>query len=723
MSKKDKSEKSGEERPDLEELKKLPLLNIEYDLYYHGIKPLKKLNLSRLKYLAVVFIVLGLIIIYYLASSAPAIYANVQDVYGNYLYNYAVVVLEGNVSDIPSVRIDTQGRYAVYFTISDGSASISLRIYDPLARKALAEGLVPGVGDHVKAEVQIRVLETYTYGIIQSLSTMKITHVYEMYKPLKTDALSTEMVGRYVEMQGVITGVRVTSRGLYLIYIDTGADNIVAVLPDYLKYVNATIDPKTNTLTPNPLFDKVISKLVIGATLTIRGVVHLYRGTPELVVSKLTDINVNMTITSNMTIDKIVFDNDKYVGKYVVLRNAWMGPVSYDSKAGTYWVEIYDDTYHTTAIFLSRDFRDAVNPFIVGTGSRMTIIGAVCNDTTIAVVNFNITSTRPAPLMKPSQVTPSMKGYMVALEGIVEVESTSTKTESYGCPICDYYHGVTSVGSVYRFKLVDPDDPSIKITVFMPGSAYNYLDAKYKRLLRTSGSRVIIAGYIDIYNDELELVAFSSQGVMSINETPPGKGLTLPEPPPYKPVNYIKKISEVLNMTGETVVLDVYLDEVTYSYGKIMLKVHDDTGSIDVYVSPSIMDKLNPYNLSSGSELVVFGKVSGRKTKFIEATDIVVYTPRRPETISVASLTPDYNGKIVVIEGVVESMSGRTLVVNDGTGSITVIIDPSTQLPSDVIANLYEGVRIKAAGVVIYSVGKPELHIFSSKGIIIVSQG
>lgn len=37
-------DKNGENKDEKikDELKKLPLLNIEYDLYYHGIKPLKR---------------------------------------------------------------------------------------------------------------------------------------------------------------------------------------------------------------------------------------------------------------------------------------------------------------------------------------------------------------------------------------------------------------------------------------------------------------------------------------------------------------------------------------------------------------------------------------------------------------------------------------------------------------------------------------------------------
>lgn len=714
-------DKNGDKKDEKikDELKKFPLLNIEYDLYYHGIKPLKKIDLSRLKYLSIVFVALGLISIYYLATVAPAIYASIQDVYGNYLYNYAVVVIEGNITDIPSVRIDSQGRFAVYFTISDGTGSLSARIYDPLARQALAQGKVPGVGDHVKAEVQVRVIETYTYGIVQSLDSLKITRIWDAQKPMKVDSLSTDMVGRYVEIKGSIIRVRKASSGLYLIDVNTGADTIVVVLPNYLEYVNGTLDPETNTLYPNPEYQKLVNSLVIGAEVVARGVVHLYRSMPELVVNRLSDFVVKTEVAENTTIDKIVFENQKYVGKFVVLNNVWLGEVSYDSRSGNYMAEIYDDTYHTTAIFLSYDFRNAFNPFTTGTGSRLTIVGAVCNDSSIAVVDYNITERRPAPLMTPSEVSWDMMGYIVALEGIVVLEPTQTQTESYGCPICDYYHGVSTVGSIYRFQLADPDDPDIKITVFMPGSAFNYLDPELKELLKTNGSRVIVAGYITEYRDELEIVVYSSEGVMSPTETPPGAGLGLPERPRYKPVNIITKVSDAYNMLGEEVILDVIVDKIEFSAGWVILDVHDDTGSIQVYITSSELRKLNPFRSAIGSEIIVGGIVSGRRTRYIQATEISVYNGNPAPLVKVSDLTSDYTGKIVAMKGVITQVSENYdyFYIDDGTGAIRVEIMSGVTLTDEAKSLITVGRTVVVAGIYRQLGATKIVEIYSPEGI------
>ncbi len=714
----DDKDKSGADKKVEEELKKLPLLNIEYDLYYHGIKPMKKIDLTRFKLLSVVLVILGLIVVYYLAAASPAIYASIQDIYGNYLYNYAVVVVEGNITEAPSVRIDTQGRFAVYFTISDGTGSISARIYDPLAHKALAMGIVPGVGDHVKAELQIRVLESYTYGIVQSLDTLKIKHVYEVQKPEKVSTLSTDMVGRYVEINGSIVNIRTTSSGLHLIYVSTGVDTVTVVLPSYLKYVNGKLDPETGKLYPNPKYDALLKKLVIGAEVRIKGVVHLYRTTPEIIINRLDDVYVSTEIGGSATLDQIVFDNKDYVGKFVVLKDVWLGPVSYDRDSGNYMVEIYDNTYHTTAIFLSSDFKKSFNPFEIGTGSKASIVGAVCNDSSIAVVNFNITEKRPAPLMTPAKVTEDMIGYMVALNGTVVTTPASGGTpQSYGCPICDYYHGVSSVGGVYRFQLADPRYPDKKITVFMPGSAYNYMDPEIREMLRTNGSHVIIAGYITVYGNELEIVVFSSQGVMRATQIPPGYGYTLPSPPKYKPIHAITSVADARNRLGEEVVLDVYLDKISTSAGWYVLRVHDSTGSIDVYTSIDQLKQINPYMDGTGSELIVRGKVSGRKNRYIQATDISVYQGSPVQLKQIREVGRSLIGQIIAVKGMITSITGSTIELDDGTGRILVKIDPSVNLPIDKQALIKRGNTITVAGILFYEGLHPMVYVYTAEGI------
>jgi DNA/RNA endonuclease YhcR with UshA esterase domain len=709
-------DKNNSTNKDSEELKKFPLLRPpEEELLYHGIKPPRRIDLGKLKILSVVFVVAGLFIMYFLALQAPAIRASIQDVYGNYLYNYAVVVVEGRVIDIPSVRI-SQGRFSVYFTIDDGTGSLSLRIYDPLAREALAKGLVPGVGDYVKAEVQIRVIESYTYGIVQSLDTMKINHVYNA-KPLRVDSLSNEMVNRYVEITGSITGVRKTSRGLYLVYVNTNSSTITVVIPNYLEYVNATMNPQTKSLKPNPLYDQVISRLIIGARIRVRGVVHLYRMTPEIVVSRLSDIIIYSEKPVSLSLDQIVFDNDKYVGKTVILNNVWFGPITYDSNSGNYVVEIYDHTYHTKAIFLSRDFKYDIDPVTTGTGSILSIVGVVCNDSSIAVVNFNVTKPVPPPLIAPSQLNDSLMGYMVVLEGKVKLEETTAKKVSYGCPLCDYYHGVSTVTTFYKFELVDPNNTDYSITVFIPGSVYNSLSYEQKKLIGTNNETVRIAGYLSEYMGTPELVVFSAKGVLGPNESVPGAGLRFEKPPAYNPVHYVVSIDKLGNVSGR-VVLNTVLDSIRYLAGQFILKVHDDTGSTYIYASPNALENIDPFKMGIGSKLVVIGEITGHRVRRVVADEILLLNSTMPINLSISSISKSYSDRIVIVHGFVKSIGkGNSLVISDGVHSVNVILLGTSTMYAGILDRLGTGSKIVVAGVLVYNGNTPMIYVFTPNGI------
>ncbi len=713
MSDKDKSDKTNK---DSEELKKFPLLRPpEEELLYHGIKPPKRIDLGKLKILSVIFIIAGLFIMYFLALQAPAIRASIQDVYGNYLYNYAVVVVQGRVIDIPSVRV-SQGRFSVYFTIDDGTGSLSLRIYDPLAREALAKGLVPGVGDYVKAEVQIRVIESYTYGIIQSLNTMRIKHVYSM-KPLHVDALSNEMVNKYVEITGSITGVRKTSRGLYLVYINTNSSTITVVIPNYLEYVNATINPQTKSLKPNPLYDQIISRLIIGARIRVRGVVHLYRSTPEIVVSRLSDIVIYSEKPVPLSLDQIVFDNEKYVGKTVILNNIWFGPITYDSNSGNYIVEVYDNTYHTRAIFLSKDFKYDIDPVSVGTGSLLSIVGVVCNDSSIAVVNFNVTKPIPSPLLTPSQLNDSLLGYMVVLEGKVRLEETTARKVSYGCPLCDYYHGVSTVATFYKFELVDPNNTDYSVTVFIPGSVYNSLSYEQKKLIGTSNETVRIAGYLSEYKGTLELVVYSTKGVLSPNEPVPGAGLKFEKPPIYDPIHYVISISKLSNASGR-VVLNPVLDSIRYFAGQFILKVHDDTGSTYVYASPNVLENIDPFKMGIGSKLVIIGEITGHRVRRVTANEILILNSTSPANLSVSGISRAYSDRIIIVHGFVKDMGkGNLLVISDGVHDVNVVLLGTSTTYANILSKLSIGSKVVVAGVLVYNGNTPMIYVFTPSGI------
>ncbi len=62
-------------------------------------------------------------------------------------------------------------------------------------------------------------------------------------------------------------------------------------------------------------------------------------------------------------------------------------------------------------------------------------------------------------------------------------------------------------------------------------------------------------------------------------------------------------------------------------------------------------------------------------------------------------------------------MSGNTLKIDDGTGVITVKIDPSVTLPTDKEQLLRPGEKITVAGILFYEGLHPVILVYSDAGI------
>ncbi len=707
---------SDKEKRIPEELKKFPLVDIEYELYYHGIKPMRVMDVSKIKLLSIVFVLLGLVVIYGLALHAPVMEATINDLYGNYLLNYATVVVKGNVTWIPTVSAQ-QGRYSVRFTVNDGTGELNIYIYDPLARQALASGKVPFLGDYVKAEVQIRVRETYTYGILQSLDTLKIERA-SAGEPMNVTYLTIDMNGKYVRVSGIITSRRDVTTGI-LLEVSTEGGAVTVLVPNLLRYLGGTIEG--TMFKPNPRFDEIDRSLVIGAPVTISGIVYLYRGvSPEIVPGSLDDIIVE-TLVVNETVDLDMLKN--HTGN-VVRVNAVLGGMTYQN--GYYWIDIYDYTGKAQAILPSQLTRELIDPFMNGTGSNYTIVGYACSDGTIAVITMTLNKPYPSPVLKVSQINESLKGYTVVVRGtvVLEQQQTTAPQQSYGCPLCDMYHGLTGRGasSHHRFKLVD--DQGNSITVFMPSSAFGYLDPAMKQLVTTNGSKVTIAGYVDVYNDELEIVVYSASGVKPYDYQAPGEGKPIPTMPKPRPRTI--KLTELSKYEGSYVGIKAVLGEVDrYVGGNYYVKVYGDGTSAIIVFPGDVFRRLNPFTAATGSEMLFIGKISGGT---LNVEDFEVITGRPAPVLQVKDITSDIKGYIVAAKGTPQSVTKRQnsfvkFTLSDGTGSVTVFMPWSVYdgLPDDVKQAIDNGDTIIVAGYVDIYGGAVELVPFTPTGIALGS--
>ncbi len=687
----DKEARSGGE--DFKELlEKHPLLDIEKQLYYYGVRPFKEINLSKLKILSIILVISGLLGIYFLATTAPIPIVKIRDVYGNFLMNYATVYVEGVVSSVPYVEYD-RGRYEVRFAINDSTGEMNIYIYDPQAREALSRNLIPFPGDHVKALVQIRVRETYTYGILQSLDFLEIER--NTTQPVNVTVLSPDMENMYVGVHGYATDIREVGSGI-LFEVDTGRGFVTVLWPKALDYIYA--DNKDYVYLKNNLTE--------GAEVYIKGVVYLYRGSsPEIIPRSIEDIWVKPIIPVKVALKDI----GKYVGKYVNVTGV-MGGIEYVS--GRYSVTLLSEEASVEALFPRSMFVE-INPFEIGTGSKIEVIGAVVSETQIMVMKYRVLEARPSPLVKVSDITEDIDGYTIVVKGIIK--------------------DLTFTSSYVIFMLED-DTGSIK--VFMPTATYS--DLGLKASLIREDSNITLAGYVDVYRGALELVVYSKYCVEKIDYKPPGAGLGLPTLPSFKPpappAPTIIKVADLSNYIGSTVTVNVYLDSIQYDSNRYIyvLKVHDDTGETYILAkSTPVRAIIDPFVVGCDSLLNVTGLVKSDSDYGIvidiggEPGNLQVLSPVTPPKPSISEAKNMELGTIIILENVTvtdfRTTSGGSwiLTVTDGNDSITVFVPASVadSIPDNIENLVKAGGPVSIAGYLSEYRGTIELVVYTYTGI------
>ncbi len=672
-----------------ESVEKHPFLDIERQLYYPSIRPPKTFDVTRLQLLAVAFVILGLVGIYIWASMAPAPVVPIREIIGSYLMNYATVYVQGVVTDIPRVT-DEGGKIRITFYVNDGSTdeSLSIFVYDPESRDMLKAGVdkIPFPGDQVKVLIQVRVRATFTYGILNDIDFLYILN-RSNGNPVKVYDLSGVEEYKYVEATGTISQLRYVSSGI-LLTIDTGNSSITALIPLILDYMYQD----------DLEYQQLKSNLSIGARITIRGIVYYYRGySPEIVPRCKEDIEVYGIPFVRLS------DIGNYVGETVRFE-ATLGEVL-EYVSGNYKVNLYSEGTQVVSSIPSPLFIE-LNPFYEGVGSKGMFIAKVDSPTSVTVYSVNITDPYPSPLVSIGDVTEDMEGYTIAVKGVI-VEEPKT-------------------GSIVLFTL---DDGTGSIKIFMPGSVFSNIPSDIQSLI-AAGNEVVLAGYVEIYKGELEIVVYTSTGVQPPSFLVPGEGYQLPSlgevaptPPPSAPTTV--SIGELSNYIGGTVTVEGILDKVGYysDSGDYYLVIHDDTGSCEVRLSRSLIQStIDPWNVSIGSRIRVTGSVTTiAGTPVIMASELQVVSSVKPEAKSISEIKQLEYGAIVVVENA-EVTSFQTvgsgnwlLKISDGTDTITVFVPGAVASQIGFTPSI--GMNIDVAGYYTEYKGSPEIVVYTPDGL------
>ena len=595
----------------------------EKKLYYHGLKEQKKIDVSKLKYVSLVIAVLGVALILIAAQSAKAPMAKISDVYGNYLMNYAVVRVEGNVVSVPYVS-ESGGKLSVTFSVNDGTGSIDIRVYSPVAEKLIKEGKVPFPGDRIEAEIQLRVRETYTYGMLQYLDGLKFISKAYSPNPPKVTTLTEKMANEYVYTEGLVTSLNNVSSGI-LMEVDTGSGRVTVLIPKVLLVIGNT------------------PKVALGDQVKVAGVVYLYKGSsPEIVVRDLKDF----TVVGAQQVPQVSLDELKdHVGETVSVE-ATLEKITY--KSGQYLVTVSDGDV-SAVLYTSRDVLAAINPFQAGSGSRIKAIGLVGDNGTLKVSKFEVISPVKPELSRIGDLSSEMLGRIVVIEG--NIVSTA------------------NVGS--NLKLV-VNDGTGEITVFIPGSVVRELDENVKGQLK-AGLGVKVAGYLDEYRGTLEVIPYTPEAIIAYGKPIGGTTETTTTPSPGQGGNGTITLSQLPSASG-TVKLEVKWEAVYYSKPNYLIEVSDDTGRVNLTVSRDLIP--NPLKTGTGSELEITYDADKDRVVSIEVVKAVA-----SPLLETGEVSSDMLGKTVVVQGTVKSIytgsSFVKLTIDDGSGELVIFIPKS----------------------------------------------
>jgi len=432
------------------------------DLYTRGSKPARRVDLRLLALLSILLSVSGLVVVVTLGQAASAPLVKIGDVYGNFLMNYATVRVRGKVTSLPYVDNST-GRLLIRFPISDGTGELMLYIYSPLSAEALRRGLLPLPGDIVDAEVQLRVRESYTYGIVQALSAFRLEKISGEPVPVKT--LSPGMAETLVEVKGSVSRARVVGSGV-LLEVDTGGGYVDVLVPKYISMMDPGLYAKVAALQP-------------GSLVRVRGIVYLYKGSsPEVVPRGPRDVEI---LGAPKIVEASVAELPGHEGEQVRVV-ARIAGVEYLSDRRGYRLVITDSTGSGEA-FADRSVMERVDPF-AAFSSPVLFEGRVEGGVLV------VSSAKPlggwnGSTVPISSVTPGMKGRIVVVKGSVA--------------------GVKQLRTVAIATLRGEGG---ELKLFMPGSVY----AGVKDRLR-EGATVTVAGYVDVYRGQVEIVLYTPLGV------------------------------------------------------------------------------------------------------------------------------------------------------------------------------------------------------------------
>jgi DNA/RNA endonuclease YhcR with UshA esterase domain len=228
----------------------------------------RRMAVRAFKYGSLVLAVVGVAVLLLVARRSQAPLVEVGRLQAT--MNWAYVRLAGVVIRPPSLDAESG---TLTFWVGDGTGEILVMAYHPEAGQLVAQGALPVMGDGVALEGTLRIKEDLTYLVVNVPESVRVLPA-EPLELAVADMTASNLYQR-VTIQGVIRDDRKAYEGLRILTVRDASGEIEVAL-----YWGTAIGSE-----PWP-------ELHIGQAVRVTGAVDQYRGSPQLTVSRGSDVAV-----------------------------------------------------------------------------------------------------------------------------------------------------------------------------------------------------------------------------------------------------------------------------------------------------------------------------------------------------------------------------------------------------------------------------------------------
>jgi DNA/RNA endonuclease YhcR with UshA esterase domain len=569
----------------------------------------QRLSLRALRYGSLLLAVLGLAVLFLVAARSQVPTRPIAAL-GDTL-NWAYLRVEGIVSRQPAFDADT-GSFK--FWLRDESGEIMVIVYRGAAVQLQAAGTLPEMGDEVSVAGTLRVREDFSY-IVLDIPDQLVLQRAEVVD-VQVGEVNTGFLLQRVRLRGQVRDTRTPYEGLDILTLADATGQIEVLLPREIAFPS--------------------SQIAAGRSVEVVGVVDHYRGAPQISVGYRSDVRLLEEDVDAAPLRSVAGLSPGDVGRMVAIEAAVdeVQPFSAGVKVRLseaqdrvvllLWRDVYDGL--TWRESLVPGARVRAQGEIAEYRGELEIVPGLPSDLQLratppptpsptATLSPLDTPTPPPTPQRGGASTREPTPQPTALPTALPTGQAATPPAILPTaqPTFPPTPAARSLGSVTLDDVgadivveagiadVDYFSKGIKYTLTDPTGALtllvwqDVLEEVADRLDLLPGSRVRVAGYVDAYGGELEIVPHSGQDVRVVSR---GDRLPVEE-------RLLVRITP--SDEGRVFIVSGVVTHVEGD-GWLKLLLRDDTGEIEIYLPERLVPYL-PVGIGPGVRLRIAGEV------------------------------------------------------------------------------------------------------------------